>query len=155
MKFPAYVAAGFPTAAASSEMANLPFLQFQPVPQGITSCELHMPIDPPQSALQMTTSSSTSVPEMFTNSTSFSVISVTPNGFFHSSNIFDWCYAVVWWFYLMLIIFALQQVQPFTTWDTDLQSLYTGEFQWGRSTTFSAPLSTTTHEDRHSLIHGC
>lgn len=92
-EFPAYVAAGFPTAAASSEMANLPFLQFQPVPQGITSCELHMPIDPPQSALQMTTSSSTSVPEMFTNSTSFS------------------------------------QVQPFTTWDTDLQSLYTGEFQ--------------------------
>ena len=94
MKFPAYVAAGFQTADASSEMTNLGFLQFQP------SSELDMPIDPhpPQSALQMTTSSSTSVPEMFSNSTSFSVISIKSHGFSFILvfvGVFDWCYVFV------------------------------------------------------------
>ncbi|GLT73444.1 hypothetical protein SLA2020_453040 [Shorea laevis] len=61
-EFPAYITS-FPTATRPSAVANLPYLQLNPVEQGNTSCEL-----------DVLTSSSATVTELYPDSSCFSVI---------------------------------------------------------------------------------
>ncbi|XP_062156671.1 transcription factor HBI1 [Alnus glutinosa] len=65
-EFPAYITS-FPTATRPSAVSNLPYLQLNPVEQGNTSCEL-----------DVLTSSSATVPELYPDSSFFSKVQSFP-----------------------------------------------------------------------------
>ncbi|KAF2299649.1 hypothetical protein GH714_002197 [Hevea brasiliensis] len=104
--FPA-CATNFPASGMSSDMTNHAYLQFNQVQQQqqqqlVTCCGLDVGINPPDMGLRRTISSPRSIPEMFLDSSCFTVKS-----------------------YIRL------HIQPSSTWDADLQNLYNVAFEQG------------------------
>lgn len=118
MKFPAYVA-NFPAAAKSPAMANLACLQFNPLQKAV-SCMLDATGHPPQTATEGIASASISIPEQALSSSCITVI--IPTLWFQLFLFPGLIYDVL--FCLTCLKIILQQLQPFSTWNTDPQGLY-------------------------------
>lgn len=134
--FPANMA-NFPTIGMSSEMTSSAYLQFNHVQQllqcsGLESSGIS---SPDSTLLRRSFSTPVSVPETFADTSCFTVIFSTLLNLLLNQQIlakFDGRLCIL-----------LQQVQPPTTWDADMQNLFNVEFHQGRTAPFpSQPLFT-------------
>ncbi|TYI99706.1 hypothetical protein E1A91_A13G035700v1 [Gossypium mustelinum] len=97
----------FPTLEMAPEMANPPYLQFNPIQQVVPCCGVEMGINSPDMTLRRTISAPVSIPDA---------------SFLDSS-----CLTMHQWS-------AMQQIQHTAIWDVELQNLYNVAFDQGRST---------------------
>lgn len=97
----------FPTLGMAPEMANPPYLQFNPIQQVVPCCGMEMGINSPDMTLRRTISAPVSIPDA---------------SFLDSSCL------------TMHQCSAMQQIQSTATWDVELQNLYNVAFDQGRST---------------------
>lgn len=146
----------------SSEMTNSAYLQFNPVQQLVSCCGLELGINSSDMGLRRAISAPVSVPEMFLDTSCFTVIpSNYTSKFIQLFSFFLlFCFGFFVFFFFLrfkltltcifFFLFCLkQQLQPPAMWDTDLQTLLNVEFNQGRSTTTYPPQPFTGRDTKH------